>query len=135
MSDLLKSVNYPIITGKSGVASTSAVHRQTTPSNGSSFEEMLQKSIEQAQPHKTLTFSKHAMARTEQRGISLSEQDIDRLSHAIGKASDKGVTDTLVLMNNTAFIVNVPNRVVVTVVDNQEAEQTIFTNIDGAVIL
>lgn len=101
---------------------------------GKSFQEMLTESVSRIKSE-GLTFSKHAQARTEQRGISLSQSDMTRLDNAIGKAKDKGLTDTLVFMNNTAFIVNVPSKVVVTVVESSEADSTVFTNIDGAVIV
>lgn len=99
-----------------------------------SFQEMLESRFSQSQTE-PLTFSKHAQARTEQRGISLSQTDMNRLHDAVGKARDKGLTDTLVFMDNTAFIVNVPGKVVVTVMDRTEANNNVFTNIDGAVIV
>ncbi len=37
-------------------------------------------------------------------------------------------------MDSLAFIVNVPNKTVVTAMDQKEAADNIFTNIDGAVI-
>lgn len=50
------------------------------------------------------------------------------------EASRKGVRDSLVLMNNLAFIVSVPDRTVVTAMPVDEAGANVFTNIDGAVI-
>jgi flagellar operon protein len=38
-------------------------------------------------------------------------------------------------MNDSAFIVNARNKVVVTVVDKNEMKDNIFTNIEGAVFL
>lgn len=134
MSDPLKPLGYhPIITGRPDPAAKTP-SQQPAQAPGGSFEELLQKSIEQTRPSQ-LTFSKHAQNRTAQRGIELSDSDMQKLDAAVGRAGDKGVTDTLVLMNNAAFIVNVPNRVVITVVDGSETEDSVFTNIDGAVIL
>lgn len=107
---------------------------KTAASATPSFQEMLETSLSRTQPN-TLTFSKHAMARTEQRGISLSQADMDRLDDAVGKARDKGITDTLVVMDNAAFIVNVPSKIIVTVVDGSDTGNNVFTNIDGAVIV
>lgn len=126
----IKPIGLPIITGRPDVSPAGKPRETQTQS----FQELLNRSIAQTKPQ-TLTFSRHAQARTEQRGISLSQTDVERLDTAVGKAQDKGLTDTLVFMNNTAFIVNVPNRVVVTVVDQGEADNTVFTNIDGAVIV
>jgi flagellar operon protein len=124
----------PIITGKpQGQPVPRPVTTNTPPVTGEkSFREMLGQAV---QSQTRLTLSKHAMHRAEQRGIPLSDADMDRMNSAIDKARDKGVTDTLVFMNNAAFIVNVPSKVVVTVVDGNEAQENIFTNINGAVIL
>ncbi len=49
------------------------------------------------------------------------------------QAREKGINDSLVLVDNVALIVNVKNNVVVTAVD--ESKDKIFTNIDGAIIV
>ena len=59
----------------------------------------------------------------------------DRLENGVKQASEKGITDSLVLVDSLAFIVNVPNKTVVTAMDQTEANGNIFTNIDGAVII
>ncbi|MDE5893818.1 MAG: flagellar protein, partial [Acetatifactor sp.] len=42
---------------------------------------------------------------------------------------------SLVIVDELAFIVNVPNSTVVTAMDSKDAVNNIFTNIDGAVIM
>lgn len=126
----IKPLGLPVITG--GQAAQQAQKPQAQPVK--SFQELLNRNLAQIKPQE-LTFSKHALARTEQRGITISQTDMERLDGAVGKAQDKGLTDTLVFMNNTAFIVNIPSKVVVTVVDSSETDNTVFTNIDGAVIV
>ena len=49
-------------------------------------------------------------------------------------ASEKGIKDSLVLVDSLAFIVNVPNQTVITAMDSTQATENIYTNIDGAVI-
>ncbi len=39
------------------------------------------------------------------------------------------------MVDSLAFIVNVPNKTVVTAMDQKETPTNIFTNIDGAVIM
>ena len=39
------------------------------------------------------------------------------------------------MIDSLAFIVNVPNKTVVTAMDQGESSDNIFTNIDGAVIM
>ena len=43
--------------------------------------------------------------------------------------------DSLVIVDDLAFIVNVPNKTVVTAMDSRETEENVFTNINGAVIM
>ncbi len=85
--------------------------------------------------NQSITFSKHAQLRMAQREMSLSEADLQKLGDAVQKAGEKGVVDTLVLMKEMAFIVNVPSKVVVTAMKDQDLCGNVFTNIDGAVIV
>ena len=45
----------------------------------------------------------------------------------------KGIRESLIMVDDVAFIVNVSKSTVITAVD--EGEDMIFTNIDGAVIV
>jgi flagellar operon protein len=64
----------------------------------------------------------------------LTEEQTVRLEDGVNQADEKGIKDSLVLVDSLAFIVNVPNRTVVTAMDQAETQSNIFTNIDGAVI-
>lgn len=101
-------------------------------SNSKSFSDILSQEIEN---DSGLKFSKHAQLRLESRNITLVQDDLERLNGAVQKVSEKGVGDSLVLMDNLAFIVNVPNKTVVTAMMTSEAKENVFTNIDGAVII
>ncbi len=79
-----------------------------------------------------LKFSKHANERLLHRNINLSESQLVRLETGAQKALEKGMKESLVLVDDLAFIVNVKNKTVVTAVNDKE--ERIFTNIDGAVI-
>lgn len=104
---------------------------QTT---GVSFEEILKQKQEVSESSE-LKFSKHAAMRLEDRHINLSEEQSERLENGVAKASEKGIRESLVIVDSLAFIVNVPNRTVVTAMDQGESDDNIFTNIDGAVIM
>ena len=104
-----------------------------TQKNGQSFAEILnQKQALEASP---LKFSKHATARLSERNISLTGSQLDRLNAGTQAASEKGINESLVLMDQLAFIVNVKNQTVVTAMDQKDTTQNVFTNIDGAVIV
>lgn len=93
-----------------------------------SFEDVLRQ-------QQQLKFSKHASERLESRNISLSEEQNARLEDGVEQASAKGIRESLVLVDSLAFIVNIPNKTVVTAMDQTETNSNIFTNIDGAVIM
>ncbi len=79
-------------------------------------------------------FSKHAMNRLSLRNIELTQDQMDRLNQGKAEAGEKGIKDSLILIDQLAFIVNVPNNTVVTAMDQTENKSNVFTNIDGAVI-
>lgn len=115
----------PISAGQTG---TSLKSNEATES----FSDILSREIDSTN---SVKFSKHAQARLESRNISLNSSDMSRLNDAVDKAAGKGVQDSLVVMNNLAFIVSVPDKTVVTAMPVSEATENVFTNIDGAVIL
>lgn len=80
----------------------------------------------------SLKFSKHANQRLAMRNINLSAEQLERLENGTTKAREKGIQESLVMVDNLAFIVNVKNNTVITAVG--DTENSIFTNIDGAVI-
>ncbi len=103
------------------------------PEDGLSFEEVLQSAkSEEIAASGPLKFSKHANERMRSRSIDLSEEQLERLNGAVQKAGIKGINESLVMMDNIAFIVNIKNNTVVTAVSGDE--ERIFSNIDGAVI-
>jgi flagellar operon protein len=82
-----------------------------------------------------IKFSGHAQVRLASRKITLSGDDIAKLGNAITKAAAKGARESLVLMDQAALVVSVPNRTVITAVDKSALKENIFTNIDSAMIL
>lgn len=82
-----------------------------------------------------VTFSKHAAQRMEMRGISFSDQDLARLDTTVNRMAAKGARESLIYLNDTALVVSIPQRTVVTAVDGANAKENIFTNIDSAAIL
>ncbi len=79
-------------------------------------------------------FSKHASARLSDRKIEMTDEQLIRLGEGTDRAMAKGIKDSLVIVDDMAFIVNVPSRTVVTAIDSANTNENIFTNINGAVI-
>jgi len=105
------------------------------PVSDISFSDILKAKSEATLNARELKFSKHAAGRLTDRNISLSTEQLERLNTATKKANEKGIKDSLVLMDSLAFVVNIPNNTVVTALDKSETDLNIFTNIDGAVII
>ena len=96
------------------------------------FSEVLQ-STQAATESNELKFSKHANERLASRNIDLTDEQLERLENGAKKAGEKGINESLVMVDDLAFIVNIKNNTVVTAVNN--GDDKIFTNIDGAVIV
>ena len=94
---------------------------------GASFAE----SLAQAQ---NVRFSSHAQKRMEARDIQLGDDGLARLALAVEQVAQKGGKESLVLMDDLAFIVNVKDRLVVTALDGDSRKGNIFTQIDSVVI-
>lgn len=107
-----------------GAAPTGA--RPAAPAAGEAFGQAL----DQAQ----LRFSNHAQKRLETRGITLNDDGLSRLAEAVDRAAQRGGKESLVLMDDLAFVVNVKNRLVVTAIDQQARGQGVFTQIDSVVL-
>ncbi len=99
-------------------------------SAGPSFADALDRA-DQAQ---ALSFSRHALARAQRRGIELDAGTLGRLADGVSRAAGKGSRDSLVLVDGTAFVVSVSNRTVITAVGSEQMKDNVFTNIDSAVI-
>ena len=98
---------------------------------GPSFANVL---AERVQSGGGVTFSGHALQRIERRGIPVDQATLDRLNSGVDRAAAKGSRDSLVMVDDTAFVVSVRNRAVITAVDREHMKDQVFTNIDSAVI-
>ena len=110
--------------------------QQVSPANrtaGGQFGALLQQEIRVAEP--AISFSKHAQNRAAERGIEVDDALMDQLADSVERAQAKGATNILAFDATRAFIINVPHGRVITTMSQEEMEENIFTNIDGAVLL
>jgi flagellar operon protein len=114
-----------------GPADGAAARKAAATPPGPSFADTLAQAGDAAGG---LSFSKHALARVERRGIELDQGTLGRLSQGVQRAASKGSRDSLVLVDGTAFVVSVSNRTVITAVGSEHMKDNVFTNIDSAVI-
>lgn len=124
---MINKVNVPISNVENKL-----IDKMGYVSRSQSFEQILKTQIKE---NKELKFSKHAQERALQRGIEVTPTLMSELEKAVDKASEKGAKDLAVIGQNEAFIVNVPNKIVITTMSYLELKDNIFTNIDSAVII
>ena len=111
----------------------SSTHKVPLPKGSASFQDILAEKTGRSDGG--LKFSKHAAGRLADRNVRLTDEQMERLSDGTQKAGAKGIRESLVIVDQLAFIVNIPNQTVVTAMDQTEADTNIYTNIDGAVIM
>ena len=100
------------------------------PVAGQSFRDALSAA---ADGH-SLQLSEHAMKRVEQRQIPMQEDQLDRLQKAMDTLSQRGSRQSLVMLDQYAYVVHVPSHTVVTAVEPNESKERVFTQIDSVVI-
>lgn len=121
-------VNRPIQPNKTNQTNQ---QNKVDQQNKTPFKKIFEQKLEKSK----VNFSKHAKERLADRNINLSAADIQRLQKGVEKADSKGSKDSLILMNNVAYIVSVKNNTVVTAVDGENMKEKVFTNIDSTVML
>lgn len=107
-----------------------AVKANTNQVSKQSFIEHLKQASTQA-----LKISKHATERLNDRNISISDIEWQKISEKVFEARDKGVNQPLVILDQAALVVSAKNGTVITALDRTEAKQQLFTNIDGTILL
>jgi len=124
-SDMLRMLEpgvRPVGSPGRAAAPASPVERQ-------SFEQMLRT----AQRGRPIVFSAHAQERLRESGTSFDAAEIEAIAEAAARAEAKGGRDALMLMEGRGLIVNLPNRTVVTVLDEARMSEGVVTQIDSAV--
>lgn len=105
---------------------------------GEAFDVILREQLLQAAPAAPASpgvkFSTHAQQRLQQRDITLGDDAVAKINDAVDRAQAKGAKESLVLLDDMAFVVSVKNRVVITAMDQPSMKQNVFTNIDSVVI-
>lgn len=107
----------------------SKVEQATKPQT--SFAEVLQNSQKNLQ----LKVSKHATERLTERNIDITDREWQVIAQKVNEAKQKGIKDSLVLLDQAALIVSAKNSTVITAMNRMEAKNQLFTNIDGTIVL
>lgn len=105
------------------------------PIAGQTDNSSFAKVLDQKLPSQSVKFSQHAQDRLQARNITLSAADLANLEGAVNSVALKGGKESLVMMGNSALVVSIKNRTVVTAMDRSQMKGNVFTNIDSAVII
>ncbi len=128
--DRLHNLTRPIVTGTPNALPQSSPAKSGTE-NSASFLSVLQGQLEAGS---NIAFSKHAVSRVHERQIDVSSQNLQRLDQGVQMAQEKGLREALILIDQNAYIVNAASGKVITV-DSEATKGSVFTNIDGTVII
>jgi flagellar operon protein len=123
-------VRQPLQTGQISQQQNIRKNREQTEIQPS-FKEVLNTQLKS----EGVEFSKHARNRLVSRGIEVSESDLNKLEEGIMKAASKGARESLIMVNQVAYLVSVENRTVITAIDQESIKENVFTNIDSAVFM
>jgi len=108
-------------------AQPAAAAPQPTPAAGKDFAAVLDTA-------RQVHFSTHAQKRLDKRNIDMTGERTVQLEDAVDRAAARGGKESLVLMDDLAFIVNVADRLVITALDDPSRREGVFTQIDSVVL-
>ncbi len=108
---------------------------QQQPAVGQTSNSPFAQVLDQKLPSQGVKFSQHAQDRLRARNITFSAADLASLEGAVNSVAQKGGKESLVMMGDSALVVSVRNRTVVTALDKSQMRGNVFTNIDSAVII
>ena len=114
------------------IGETSFSHKSNDLGNSEkvnvSFKEVLNNKIFQ---DNTINFSDKASRNLHEINGSLTTDQMNRLELGLGKLKEKGVSSGVLLMDSTAFVLNVKNQTVMTTIGKNKIQENVFSNIDA----
>ncbi len=126
-------INQPIQPGRNTrPVQDRQVETEQDNTSGVDFKEVLEENLQEKEE---IEFSRHARERLESRRINVTSRTLDKLSEGVEKAEEKGAQESLIMVEDTAYIVSVENKTVITAVDEANVRENVFTNIDSAVMM
>ncbi|MFW5999106.1 MAG: TIGR02530 family flagellar biosynthesis protein [Bacillota bacterium] len=118
-------VNRPLKEKRDGEA-------KKTGGKNTPFKKVLAKKLKEKSG---VEFSRHARNRLMSRDIQPGEKELQKLKSAVEKAEEKGARDSLIMVEDVAYVVSVENKTVITALNGDNMRENVFTNIDSAVFM
>jgi len=94
--------------------------QQQKPTAGQIADSPFARVLDQKLPSQGVKFSQHAQDRLRARNIVFSAADLASLEGAVNSVAQKGGKESLVMMGDSALVVSVKNRTVVTAMDRAQ---------------
>ena len=120
--------NQPIIPPKK---QQQIQHNKKKDSKKNSFKDLLKNKLNKD----NLNFSKHAQKRINARDMKVEDKELTKLKEGVAKAKEKGGQESLIMVDDNAYIVSIDNETVITAMGEDDIKDNVFTNIDSAVIM
>ena len=129
------NINNILIPNVTRTGRTEKVNKQVDKNaNPNEFNNLLKETIE-SQQSEGIKLSVHAAKRLQDRNMDVDGAELKKIQSGIDKLASKGGNDSLLITGKGAYIVDVPNRTIVTAIDKDSISENVFTKIDSTVIL
>lgn len=115
-----------------GIDAKKGVEKNRDPNE---FKNLLKEHIAPSEREKGIHLSTHAARRLRERNLEVDSSEFFKLKSAFQKLKQKGGQDSLIITDKAAYIVDVPNRKVVTAIDKGSIVDNVFTKIDSTVMV
>ncbi len=133
MSTDISAVGSVAGPGRAGAADAA---RRSGVADAAGFERLLADRLRPggASDAAPLRWSSHAVDRLTHRRTTVTADMQQRLTGAVDDLARKGGRESVVLVDDLAFVVSVANRTVITAVGADRMKDHIFTNIDSVAV-
>ncbi len=117
--------------GKSSFSNQKTELGNSEKINGT-FGEILDKKIYN---DNSISFSERASKNFHKINGNLTADQMDRLESGLGRLKEKGVISGVLLMDSTAFVLNVKNQTVMTTIGKNIVQENVFSNFDAFAVV
>lgn len=118
------------------IRNTSFSHKKSDLVNSEkgnfSFKEILDEKIFQ---DNSISFSDKASKILHEINGNLTTEQMNRLESGLEKLKNKGVVSGILLMDSTAFVLNVKNQTVMTTIGENRIQDNVFSNFDAFAVV
>ena len=131
----INNILIPQVTKKPGQKQVDLSNKLSKSGERSDFRKLLDHELTGLSESHGLKISHHAAKRLSERKIHVDSDEWMRIKEGVEKLTEKGGQDSLVVTDHRAYIMDIKNRTIVTVIDKQDMAENVFTKIDSTVFV